>query len=73
MRLLQLALFAASAIGVTAADAAAESTTFGGVSVPPMLELSPKTYSEEINSTKFMVVKHYRYEIMPRAAEHPTN
>lgn len=59
MKLLQLALFAASAIGV-AAEAASEPTTFGGVSVPPMSEFSPSTWETDVNKTKFTVVKHYR-------------
>ncbi|TQV98776.1 hypothetical protein V2A60_007523 [Cordyceps javanica] len=58
MRLLQLALFAASAIGV-AAESKNEPTTFGGVSVPPLPEFAPATWATDVNKTKFTVVKHY--------------
>ncbi|OAA81480.1 Thioredoxin-like fold protein [Akanthomyces lecanii RCEF 1005] len=58
MRLLQLALYAASAIGV-AAETTTEPTTFGGISVPPLPEFSPTTWGTDVNKTKFTVVKHY--------------
>ncbi len=59
MRLLQFALFAASAIGVVA-ESKGEPTTFGGVSVPPLPEFAPATWGTDVNKTKFTVVKHYR-------------
>ncbi|ATY65303.1 disulfide isomerase [Cordyceps militaris] len=59
MRLLQLALFVASAVGVVA-ESKGEATTFGGVSVPVLPEFSPATWDTEVNKTKFTVVKHYR-------------
>lgn len=62
MRLLQVALFVASALGVVAEEATKEEkpTNFEGVSVPPLQELSPTTWDAEVNKTKFMVVKHFR-------------
>ncbi|KAM3513277.1 hypothetical protein MY11210_003053 [Beauveria gryllotalpidicola] len=58
MKLLQLALFTATAIGV-AAETESEPTKFGGVSVPPLSEFSPSTWEADVNKTKFTVVKHY--------------
>ncbi|OAA61437.1 Thioredoxin-like fold protein [Cordyceps fumosorosea ARSEF 2679] len=58
MRLLQLALFAASAIGA-ATETKNEPTTFEGVSVPPLPEFAPATWGTDVNKTKFTVVKHY--------------
>ncbi|UPK97327.1 hypothetical protein LCI18_008262 [Fusarium solani-melongenae] len=34
-------------------------TTFNGVSVPPLLELSPTTWEEELKKNKFLMVKHF--------------
>lgn len=35
-------------------------TTFDDIRVPPLLELSPKNIEEEMNKTKFIMIKHYR-------------
>ncbi|KAM0667417.1 hypothetical protein ACQRIT_003545 [Beauveria bassiana] len=58
MKLLQIALFAATAISV-AAETKSEPTKFGGISVPPLPEFSPSTWETDVNKTKFTVVKHY--------------
>ncbi|KAM0432765.1 hypothetical protein ACHAPT_004467 [Fusarium lateritium] len=34
-------------------------TTFNGVSVPPLLELSPETWEQELKKNKFLMVKHF--------------
>ncbi|RSL96547.1 hypothetical protein CEP52_011398 [Fusarium oligoseptatum] len=34
-------------------------TTFNGVSVPPLLELSPTTWEEELKKNKYLMVKHF--------------
>lgn len=39
-------------------------TTFNGVSVPPLLELSPTTWEEELKKNKFLMVKHFRYLVL---------
>ncbi len=60
-------LFGAAALVAAASDAdteeevqTKENTYFNGQKVPPMLELTPKTWDQEVNSTKWMMVKHYR-------------
>jgi protein disulfide-isomerase len=35
-------------------------TVFNGVTVPPMLELDPSNYKDEIAKSKYLVIKHYR-------------
>ncbi|CAI6089876.1 hypothetical protein V2G26_006686 [Clonostachys chloroleuca] len=34
-------------------------TVFNGVTVPPMLELDPSNYKDEIAKSKYLVIKHY--------------
>jgi hypothetical protein len=36
-------------------------TTFNGVEVPPLLELTDKTYEHALKEHKFLMIKHYRY------------
>lgn len=62
MRLLQLAVLAASAIGIMAEDTkkVEAPTKFGGVSVPVLPEFTPSTWDVDVNQTKFTMVKHYR-------------
>lgn len=38
----------------------AKPTEFNGITVPPLLELNPTNYEEEIKKTKYILVKHYR-------------
>jgi protein disulfide-isomerase len=35
-------------------------TTFNGVEVPPLIELTPETYEKMAKEHKFLMVKHYR-------------
>jgi protein disulfide-isomerase len=72
MRLLSpLLLLGAAAVGRVAAAAAADNddgpppTTFNGVEVPPMMELTPENFVDEIESNKYMLIKHYRW-VEPR-------
>lgn len=37
-----------------------EATHFNGVEVPPLLELTPETHDEVINSTTLTMVKYHR-------------
>jgi protein disulfide-isomerase len=37
-----------------------EPTTFNGVEVPPLLELTPDNYDKELKSSTFVMVKHHR-------------
>lgn len=70
MRLLSLAL-AAVAVAVAGAqklsledDPKRENTYFDGKRVPPLLELTPKNWDQEINQTRFLMVKHYRLVVI---------
>lgn len=38
-----------------------KATTFNGVTVPPLLEITPSNFEEELKKTKLLMVKHYRY------------
>ncbi|POS80667.1 thioredoxin [Diaporthe helianthi] len=40
-------------------DKSLETTTFDGIKVPPMLELTPDNFESEIKKSKYMLVKHY--------------
>lgn len=40
-------------------DDADTPTVFDGVSVPPLMSLTPKNFDEVLNSTKYLFVKHY--------------
>jgi len=40
-------------------------TTFNGLEVPPLLELTPETYDKVAKEHKFLMVKHYRYIHIP--------
>lgn len=37
-----------------------EPTTFNQVKVPLLVELTPSNWNDEINKTRWMLVKHYR-------------
>lgn len=41
-------------------DKSLETTTFDGIKVPPMLELTPDNFDTEIKKSKYILVKHYR-------------
>ena len=67
MRLSSFALLAGVA-GVTQAQSldkdainSKKATTFNGVKVPPLLEITPNNFEEELTKTKYLMVKHYRY------------
>lgn len=61
MRLSSLLSLLGAAVLVTAGDEKEPGpTVFNGISVPPMLELTPKNFNKEIVGTKWMLVKHYR-------------
>ena len=60
MRLLQLALLAVSTVVAAAEEEETKPTTFDGVTVPPLMDLTPSNWAEEVNKTQFLVVKHYR-------------
>jgi protein disulfide-isomerase len=36
-------------------------TTFNGVKVPPLLEITPDNFEKEVHATKHVIIKHYRY------------
>lgn len=66
MWLSPLALFAGAVALVRAQSLDPEavnspkSTVFNGITVPPLLELTPANFEEEIKKTKFLMIKHYR-------------
>ncbi len=37
-------------------------TVFNGITVQPFLDLTPANYEEEIKKTKYILVKHFRYQ-----------
>lgn len=43
------------------ADPTKQDTVFKGVTVPPMLELTPKNWATESKKSRWLMVKHYRY------------
>jgi hypothetical protein len=57
---------ATTVLGHAKRDKPAKATTFNGVEVPPLLELTDKNHSTEANATTLMMVKYYRY-VMARA------
>ncbi|KAH8173086.1 thioredoxin domain-containing protein [Sarocladium implicatum] len=65
MRFLSLALLAGAALLGRAQkmsledDPKKENTYFDAKRVPPLLELTPSNWEEEVNQTKFLMVKHY--------------
>lgn len=69
MRLSSLTyLLAAAALGAAAGDDAdssdptRENTYFNGEKVPPILELTASTWEKESKASKWLMVKHYRYD-----------
>jgi protein disulfide-isomerase len=65
MRFLNLSLLFGAAALVAADsfyddEAPREATVFNGVTVPPMLELTPANWEEEHKVSKYLLVKHYR-------------
>jgi protein disulfide-isomerase len=70
MRLFSLSwsLFLGAAALVNAAgeddsteDLTRENTYFDAKKVPPILELTPDNFEKEVKSSKYLLVKHYRY------------
>lgn len=59
MRLIGIALVAASAILAAAEDG--QETIFNGVKVPPFMQLSQSNWETEIKKSKWTMVKHFRY------------
>lgn len=43
------------------ADYSQEYTQFDGKTVPPLLELTPANFDQEIKASKYLLVKHYRW------------
>lgn len=68
MRLSPFALLAGAAALTQAqslnkdAMSSKKATTFNGVTVPPLLEITPSNFEDELKQTKYLMVKHYRYE-----------
>ena len=62
--------FLACAVAFARADAISDteaeddvvaSTKFNGQTVPPLLELTPDNWNDEVNKTRWLMIKHYRY------------
>jgi protein disulfide-isomerase len=66
MRLLPFTLLFGAATLAAAASASddeatdQENTYFNGKKVPPMLELSESNWEQEVNNSKWLMVKHHR-------------
>lgn len=62
-----LAAFGLFGSSVAAADdsTAPKETYFDSLPVPPLMELTPKNFEEVANKTKWLFVKHYRYNMIP--------
>jgi protein disulfide-isomerase len=62
MRLSLLSLLVGASALVAAGDEKKKGgpTTFNGITVPPLLELTPQNFDEEIVKTKWMFVKQHR-------------
>ena len=41
---------------------AAKPTTFDNKPVPPLMELTPSTWADEVNKTRWLLVKHFRFD-----------
>jgi protein disulfide-isomerase len=63
MRPLSLLLLGAAAVAHAASsdkdDDLPEPTHFNGIEVPPMIELTPENFVDSVESTKYMLIKHY--------------
>lgn len=62
-----LAAFGLFGSSVAAAEDsnAPKETFFDSLPVPPLMELTPKNFTEVASQTKWLLVKHYRYDIPP--------
>lgn len=66
------ALARAEPLGDGSAEKEADKgTTFNHKTVPPLLELSPSNWNEQVNKTRWLMVKHFRYEKMRRMVFSP--
>lgn len=71
MRLTSFALLSGlAAFGLFGSSVAADEdpkapkeTYFDSLPVPPLMELTPKNFEEVANQTKWLLVKHYRYNV----------
>jgi protein disulfide-isomerase len=50
---------------------APKETYFDSLPVPPLTELTPKNFEEVANQTKWLLVKHYRYDDTPSSSVAP--
>jgi len=57
------ALAGAEPLGDSDADnSASKGTVFNSKPVPPLLELTPANWNDEVNKTKWLLVKNFRYQ-----------
>ena len=47
-------------IGATEVEPKPEATYFNSQKVPPLLELTPDNFEDELKKSKFLLIKHYR-------------
>lgn len=59
---LWLGLTLVSAVAGVGSDPSTEPTVFNDKTVPPMMELTPENFKEEIKAHKFIIVKNFRYD-----------
>jgi protein disulfide-isomerase len=55
-----LTLLGASTLAHGKGKKAPEPTTFNGIEVPPLLELTPDNYDQELKDSTYVMVKHHR-------------
>lgn len=67
MKFTSLFLFGATALGLATRKPKTDAdgnTLFNGVKVPPMLEITPDTFEKEKSASKYLLIKHYRYDMI---------
>ena len=59
-----LGLLAFPALAEDEAENVVKPTYFDSVMVPPLTELTPDNFKEVASNTKWLFVKHYRYDLI---------
>lgn len=58
-----LTLVGAEASGASETEKdAVQSTIFNNQTVPPLVELTPSNWADEVKKSKWLLVKHFRYD-----------
>jgi len=65
MKFISLFLFGATVLGLATRKPKTDAegnTMFNGVKVPPLLEITPDNFEKEKTVSKYLLIKHYRYD-----------